>query len=258
MPDGQKRRRSQREIREGRAPRRLAERSVQVHMHEVGVRGGAAHLTRQLAVAIAVLVLVIASTIVHSDEYSPPSGPYVGAGWGQFDLHLYNLNDVGTAVTDITHSNDDAWKGFRRVQIRPVHRRRGGLRRLRSSERYLSDQRTIPLGPVEIFGNAGYYFYNLDTRVDFSSGPFLESRHSRSDFLFGAGLGVTLFHHLNLRSEYERIDIDNARFGRLLAQSVMALLGVDGSWPRLARPMQMSPRADSGEQPIAQVIQRSG
>ena len=66
MPDGQNRRRSQREIREGRAPRRLAERSVQEHMHEIGVRGGATQLTRQLVVALAVLVLVIASTIVHS------------------------------------------------------------------------------------------------------------------------------------------------------------------------------------------------
>ncbi len=69
---------------------------------------------------------------------------------------------------------------------------------------------TIPLGPVELFGKAGYYFYDLDTRVDFSSGPFLESRHSRSDFLFGAGVGVTLLHHLNLRAEYERVEVQNA------------------------------------------------
>jgi hypothetical protein len=77
MPDVQKRRRSQREIREGKAPRRLAERSLQQHTHAVGVRGGPAHLTRQLAVAIAVLVLVIASTIVHGDDYSASGGAYV-------------------------------------------------------------------------------------------------------------------------------------------------------------------------------------
>ena len=49
---------------------------------------------------------------MNSFGYSPAAGPYVGAGWGRFDLHLHNLNDVGTAVTDITHSNDDAWKAF--------------------------------------------------------------------------------------------------------------------------------------------------
>jgi hypothetical protein len=38
----------------------------------------------------------------------------------------------------------------------------------------------------------------------------LESRHSRSDVLFGGGLGLTVFHRLNLRAEYERIDIHDA------------------------------------------------
>jgi OmpA-like transmembrane domain len=202
-----------------------------------------------------VLVLVIATTIVHSDEYSPPSGPYVGAGWGQFDLHLHNLNDVGIAVTDITHSNDDAWKAFVGFRFAPfigveaadvdfghpndTFQTTGsnGIYHLKMTGFSPAVIGTIPLGPVEIFGNAGYYFYNLDTRVDFSSGPFLESRHSRSDS------------HRHSQRE---------RFERLLAQSVMALLGVDGSWQRLARAMQMSQRTDSGERPIARVIQRSG
>jgi hypothetical protein len=176
MPDGQNRRRSQREIREGRAPRRLAERSVQEHMHEIGVRGSAAHLTRQLVVALVVLVLVIASTIVHSDEYTPSSGPYVGAGWGQFDLHLHNLNDVGTAVTDITHSNDDAWKAFVGFRFAPFigveaayvdfghpndtfqSSGSNGIYHLQMTGFSPAVIGTTPLGPVEIFGKAGYYF----------------------------------------------------------------------------------------------------
>ena len=163
-----------------------------------------------------------------ADEYSPPSGPYVGAGWGQFDLHLHNLNDVGPAVTDITHSNDDAWKAFVGFRFAPFigveaayvdfgHPNdrfqtsgSNGIYHLKMTGFSPAVIGTIPLGPVEIFAKAGYYFYNLDTRVDFSSGPFLESRHSRSDVLFGGGLGVTLFHHLNLRAEYERIDIHDA------------------------------------------------
>ena len=44
---------------------------------------------------------------------------YVGAGWGQFDLHLHNFNDVGTAVTDITHSHANAWKAFVGVRFAP-------------------------------------------------------------------------------------------------------------------------------------------
>jgi tRNA C32,U32 (ribose-2'-O)-methylase TrmJ len=49
------------------------------HMHSAHARGSA-HLSRQLAVALAGLVLVIASTIVHSDDYRPPAGPYGACG----------------------------------------------------------------------------------------------------------------------------------------------------------------------------------
>jgi len=41
-------------------------------------------------------------------------------------------------------------------------------------------------------------------------GTFLQSKHGRSDFLYGAGVGMTLFDHLNARVEYERISIKNA------------------------------------------------
>jgi opacity protein-like surface antigen len=227
MPESWRRRCTQCEIREGRGPRRLAERSLLRHMQEVGAHGRA-HLTRQLALALVVMVLVIASTIVHADEYSPAAGPYVGAGWGQFDLHLHNLNDVGTAVTGITHSHADAWKAFVGVRFAPFiaveaayvdfgHPNdsfdtsgSNGTYHVKMTGFSPAVIGTLPLGPVEVFGKAGYYFYDLDTRVDFSSGPFLESRHRRSDFLYGGGLGVTLLQHLNLRAEYERIDIHNA------------------------------------------------
>ena len=118
MRDYPPRRRSQREIREGKAPRRLAERAIDAPKHRYRARSAGAHITRQLVLAAAVLLLVVASTLVYSEDYgnfgfSPPAGPYVGARWGRFDLHLHNLNDVGSAVTDITHSgDDDAWKAF--------------------------------------------------------------------------------------------------------------------------------------------------
>jgi Outer membrane protein beta-barrel domain len=228
MPEVAIRRRSQRELREGMGPRRLAERSTNQHMRELRWHGGGACLARRLAMTVVVVFLVIAATVVHSDDYSPPAGPYVGAGWGQFDLHLHNLNDVGTAITDITHSSVDAWKAFVGFRFAPFlgveaayvdfGHPNDSFRTFGSDGIYHVTMTgfsptvigTVPLGPVELFGKAGYYFYDLDTRVDFSSGPFLESRHSRSDFLFGGGVGVTLLHHLNLRAEYEPVDVRNA------------------------------------------------
>jgi hypothetical protein len=45
MPFGQMRRRSQSEIRDGKAPRRLADRSAIEHMNQVRWHSGAAYLT---------------------------------------------------------------------------------------------------------------------------------------------------------------------------------------------------------------------
>jgi hypothetical protein len=55
MPFGQMRRRSQSEIRDGKAPRRLADRSAIEHMNQVRWHSGAAYLTRQVALTVAVL-----------------------------------------------------------------------------------------------------------------------------------------------------------------------------------------------------------
>jgi hypothetical protein len=72
MSDSPRRRCTQREIREGKAPRRLAERGMTTptHANSAGTGAGAyltrhAHLSKQWALALAVMVLVIASTIVH-------------------------------------------------------------------------------------------------------------------------------------------------------------------------------------------------
>jgi hypothetical protein len=70
MPETVMQRRSQREIREGKAPRRLADRSAIEHMKQARWQSGAAFVTRQVALAVAVLCLVIASTIVHSNDLS--------------------------------------------------------------------------------------------------------------------------------------------------------------------------------------------
>jgi hypothetical protein len=177
MPDGHTWRRSQREIREGRAPRRLAERRDLQPRHHSRRCSGAAYLARRLALAVSVVLLVIASTVVHSDDYGPASGPYVDFGHPDDSFQISGSGGV-------------------------CHVSMAGF-----SPAVLGIIPIDPIDPVELVGKAGHYFYDLDTRVDFSSGPFLESRHSRSDFLYGGGLGVTLFRHLNVRAKYERVDV---------------------------------------------------
>jgi hypothetical protein len=63
----------------------------------------------------------------------------------------------------------------------------------------------LPLGPVELFVRGGMMFYDLN--VNSNTRNLVDD--SGHDPVFGAGIGVTVAKHLNLRAEYERIEIND-------------------------------------------------
>jgi opacity protein-like surface antigen len=160
-----------------------------------------------------------------------PSGPYVGGGYGQFNLQIKNLNDVGQAVSTIAHSNDNAWQLFAGWRLNPYLALEGAYINLgHPDDRFTATGAngryhvhmdgfspsligTLPLGPIELFAKAGYFYYNVNLRADVTSARSagVESSHSRSDFLYGGGVGVTFLDHLHIRAEYDQIDLTNYR-----------------------------------------------
>jgi opacity protein-like surface antigen len=172
-------------------------------------------------------VMVMGAAVAAPALADNASGPYVGGGFGRFDLKIHNLNDVGQSVDTIADSNDNAWKVFAGWRMSPFFALEAAYVDLGnpgntfsatgSSGRYQmhvagftpSVIGTLPLGPVELFAKAGYYYYNVKLRADVTSlaNTSVSSSHSRSDFTYGAGVGMTFAEHLNVRGEYERIKI---------------------------------------------------
>jgi Outer membrane protein beta-barrel domain len=161
----------------------------------------------------------------------PLSGPYVGAAYGRFDLKIDNLNDVGTAVSDITHSaSNDAFRITAGYRFAPFLAIEGdylnfgtphdsftatgsdGNYRLHLSGFAPMVVGTLPAGPVELFAKAGYLYYDSNLRVNFNQpgSQVIESDHTGSNFIYGGGLGVTFFGHLNVNAEYDQIRVTNA------------------------------------------------
>jgi len=62
---------------------------------------------------------------------------------------------------------------------------------------------TIPIGPIELFGRLGVIFYEIDANL--TGGRLIDD--SGSDMVWSAGLGVDIKDRVNLRLEYEEIDI---------------------------------------------------
>jgi hypothetical protein len=62
----------------------------------------------------------------------------------------------------------------------------------------------LPLGPVELFARGGILWYDLEIARNDNS----LADSSDRDPIFGAGIGFTIAERLNLRAEYEVVEID--------------------------------------------------
>lgn len=159
-------------------------------------------------------------------------GFYVGAGVGQFNVKIDDIDDTDNALQRLD-DDDAAWKIFAGYRFNPYFSLEGAYIDFGKPSNHFDtsgssgDYRaglsgfapylvgTIPLGPVELFGKIGYYYYDVDLRVDVDDvgGNVFRSKKSDEDLLYGAGIGATFFQHLNARVEYEKIDsnvIDDA------------------------------------------------
>ena len=63
---------------------------------------------------------------------------------------------------------------------------------------------TIPIGPIELYGRLGMMFYEVD--LNLTGGRVVDE--SGEDLVWGVGLGIDVLDRLNLRLEYEEIDIE--------------------------------------------------
>ena len=182
---------------------------------------------------------IIAATIVAMScgtalAQSPENdeGLYIGAGWGQFNVGIDDVDDTNNAIERID-DDDNAWKIFAGWRINPYfafelnyvdfgeNSGSTGSDASGSNNSYRLDLAgfqpaiygTFPLGPVELFGKVGYYFYDVDISVDLdditSSDDNFSADTSEEALSYGFGVGVTFFERLHARLEYEKIDADD-------------------------------------------------
>ena len=170
---------------------------------------------KRSAVAAALLILGVTPVFAEND-----SGLYLGAGVGRFNVKIDNVRDVGTTVQsfdgdDTTFKVFAGWRFSKYIGVELAYMDLGApsdsvndLRveaKINGVAPYVIG--TLPLGPVELFAKAGYYFY--DIKINAESIRSLDD--SRQDFAYGAGVGITLFEHLHTRLEYEVIDISDLK-----------------------------------------------
>ena len=186
---------------------------------------------RALASTLAILLgLGIAHSAAAADEENP-SGFYIGAGLGQFDVKVDNIEGVGDVLQDLDE-NATAWKLVLGWRINPfiaietdyidLGAPDGDFDATGSSGHYKIELAgfaanvtgTIPIGIFELSGKVGYYWHDADLRVNFdnvgpNNGNVLNGSSNGEAVTYGVGAGVTFFGHLNTKVEYEYYDIDD-------------------------------------------------
>ena len=148
------------------------------------------------------------------------SGFYLGGGVGEFQVDIDDFDDVPATIDDYD-SDDTAYKLFGGFRANKWFGMEAAYVNLGSPEDEITPGTTVeietdgfapylvgtvPLGPFELFGKAGYYFYDTKVRVD-SGGAVTSSSDNDEAFTWTAGVGLTLMKTLNLRLEYEEFDV---------------------------------------------------
>jgi opacity protein-like surface antigen len=184
---------------------------------------------RPVAPTLALLALAGAGAANAQDDENP-SGPYISAGLGQFDVKIDNLEGVGDTLAELD-SVDSGWKlgfGWRcnpyialEADYVDLGNPNGNFVATGSSGDYEVALAgfsgyligSLPLGIFELSAKVGYYFHDVDLHVDFDNvgsgnGDVLDSDNNGEALVYGVGAGVTFFQHLNVKVEYELMDID--------------------------------------------------
>jgi OOP family OmpA-OmpF porin len=180
-------------------------------------------MTKTLTVAGALLALLAGPAQAQRGDEGRgrnPEGLYLGAGVGDFSSavdEINSLDDVDDVGIDFSDGDNAAklfggWRFNRFVALQADFVDFGeSSGAVSPSVRGTSDVEglapsvvgTLPIGPLELFGRVGVMFYEVD--LNLTGGRIIDERGE--DFLWGGGLGIDVLDRMNLRLEYEEIDI---------------------------------------------------
>jgi len=145
-------------------------------------------------------------------------GLYFGVALGDFATGVDDIDDVDEASLDFDsdESANKVFAGWRFNRLVAVQIDRVDFERsvdARDALNVISTQAegfapsvvgTLPLGPLEVFARAGVFWYDVEIERNDTS----LAQDSDRDPIFGAGVGITIAERLNLRAEYEVVEID--------------------------------------------------
>ena len=183
-------------------------------------------MNKGMTVATALLALMAGPALAQQTRDDDRTGRnveglYIGGGIGDFSSsvdEIDGLDDIDDAGIDFSDS-DNAMKVFAGWNFNRYFALQGDYVDFGESSGFVtpsvsgtSDVQgfapsivgTLPIGPVELFGRVGMMFYEVD--LNLTGGRLIDE--SGEDLVWSAGIGLDVMDRLNLRLEYEEIEIE--------------------------------------------------
>lgn len=172
----------------------------------------------RLATALVALASLALAPAAFADN---DDGFYVGAGVGQFNAQIDDVDQLDPTIQD-WDEDDTAYKVFGGWRLNKVLAFELAYINLGEPSGAVVPGfnvdssvdgfapyvvATLPLGLFEVYGRLGYYFYDATVGVETVAGGRVEFDEESEDFVYGAGVGLNLLDHLNIRLEYERFEL---------------------------------------------------
>lgn len=180
-------------------------------------------MTKTLTVAGVLLALMAGPALAQRDDDRAGrnlQGFYLGGGVGDFSSavdEINSLDDIDDVGIDFSDS-DNALKIFAGWNFNRFFAVQADFVDFGDSSGFVAPSAqgtsdvqglaasavgTLPIGPIELFARVGMMFYEID--LNLTGGRLIDE--SGEDLVWGAGLGIDILDRLNLRLEYEEIDI---------------------------------------------------
>ncbi len=176
----------------------------------------------KLATAMTVIGAAAIARAAFAQEQTETKGFYLGAGVGQFNAGIDDVNQIDNAVSK-WKADDTAYKIFGGYRFNPflgveldylnLGKPSGNVVPGFNVDSAVDGWApyvvgTVPLGRYfEVFGRLGYYFYDATTAVTDTLDNRVAFKEDSSSLAWGGGIGANIGEKFNLRFEYERYDL---------------------------------------------------
>ena len=158
-------------------------------------------------------------------------GFYLGGGVGRYDLKINTFNALSNTITGYS-ANDTAYQFFAGYRFIPYLALEGQYLNLGTNREFfgcgteltnkiygwapslvatlpLGSYHGTPIGPVELFGRVGEYWYNYHSDFITPVGEHVYVSNTYNHLIYGGGIGLVVVQRVAVRLEYDVMDIQN-------------------------------------------------